>query len=145
MPAQAIKHTHAHAHLPLCDRCAATLTDTGTPDVSQFRPRGARILVDKLAPVGADQTQRTATGLFVPAQHERVRQVYGIEAHVIAIGDAIDPADISVGDRVIIDEFAGRAVWWGDRVLPYWIVGDGEVMLAITDSAVSSTASTKKP
>lgn len=120
----------------LCDRCAAALVDNGEPDVNQFRPRGARILVDKLAPVGADQTRRIDTDsgvtLFAPAQHERVRQVYGIEAHVIAIGDKIDPADISVGDRVIIDEFAGRAVWWGDRVLPYWVIGDGEVMLAIS-------------
>jgi len=121
---------------PLCDRCACAISDSGTPDISKFRPRGARILVDKLAPVGADQTRRIDTDsgvtLYAPAQHERTRQVYGIQAHVIAIGDAIDPADISVGDRVIIDEFAGRAVWWNDRVLPCWVIGEGEVMLAIT-------------
>lgn len=116
---------------PLCDRCAAALVDTGTPDIASFRLRGARIIVDKLAPVGADGTTRMESGLFTPAAHARVRQTYGIEAHVIAVGPAIDPDDVRVGDRVIIDEFGGRALWWGERALPYWIVGDGEIMVVL--------------
>jgi len=114
----------------LCDRCAVTLIASEF-DLSRLRLRGARILVDKLAPVGAANVERVTDHLFAPVQAARKRQTYGIEAHVLAIGPKIDPADIAVGDRVIIDEFGGRPLWWNDRVLPYWIVGEGEVMIAL--------------
>ena len=115
----------------LCDRCAATLIASESPSLSNLRLRGARILVDKLAPVGAATVERVTDHLFAPVQAARERQTYGIEAHVLAIGPGIDPTDIAPGDRVIIDEFGGRPLWWNDRTLPYWIVGDGEVMIAL--------------
>jgi len=129
---------------PLCDRCAGAMMDTGELDLSRLRLRGARILVDKVAPVGAASVERVTDHLFAPVQAARSRQTYGIEAYVIAVGPDIDPADISVGDRVIIDEFGGRAIWWGDRRLPYWIVGVGEVMIALgarVDAPASSQSS----
>lgn len=129
--------THA-AHL--CDRCVATLTPTGERDLASLRLRGARILVDKVAPVGAAQVERVSEHLFAPAQSARSRQVYGIIAHVLAIGPGIDPTDIAVGDRVIIDEFAGRPIWWDDRTLPYWIVGDSEIMMALGATAPAISA-----
>lgn len=117
---------------PICDRCAAVIVASEPLAVTDIRLRGARILVDKLAPVGADAVERVGTaGLFAPVQAARKRQVYGIEAFVLAVGPAIDPADIKVGDRVILDEFAGRPLWWNGRTLPYWIVGEGEVMLVV--------------
>jgi co-chaperonin GroES (HSP10) len=129
----------APATVALCDRCAVTLIASPAPALSSLRLRGARILVDKLAPVGAAQVERVATEsgvpLFAPVQASRARQTYGIEAHVLAIGPDIDPADIAVGDRIIIDEFGGRPLWWDDRTLPYWIVGEGEVMIAIARDA----------
>ena len=85
--------------------------------------------------------ERVTDHLFAPVQAARTRQTYGIEAIVIAIGPDIDPAEISVGDRVIIDEFGGRAIWWGDRRLPYWIVGDGEVMIALSSNGDAVTIS----
>ena len=100
-------------------------------DPSRLRLRGARLLVDKVGAVGASQERRVTSGLFMPAQTERIRRTYGIEARVLAVGPDIDPADIQVGDRVIIDEFGGRPIFWGNREQPYWIVGDGEVMIAI--------------
>jgi len=124
---------------PLCDRCAATMRPTGELDISRLRLRGARILVDKVAPVGAAVVERVTDHLFAPVQAARTRQTYGIEAYAVAIGPDIDPADISVGDRVIIDEFGGRAIWWGDRRLPYWIVGSGEVMIVLGDRTDSPT------
>ena len=117
---------------PLCDRCAVTLIASDAPDLSNLRLRGARILVDKLAPVGAAAVERVSDHLFAPVQSARERQTYGIEAHVLAVGPDIDPQDIAPGDRVIIDEFGGRPLWWNDRTLPYWIVGEGEVMIAIS-------------
>ena len=122
---------------PLCDRCAVTLIASPSPTLSSLRLRGARLLVDKLTPVGAAAVERVTDHLFAPAQAARERQTYGIEAHVLAIGPDIDPADIAVGDRVIIDEFGGRPLWWNDRTLPYWIVGEGEVMIAISPTVTS--------
>lgn len=115
----------------LCDRCAETLIVSDAPSIERLRLRGARILVDKLAPVGAATVERVTEHLFAPVRAARARQVYGIEARVLSVGPDIDPADIAVGDRVIIDEFAGRPIWWNDRVLPYWVVGEGEVMIAL--------------
>lgn len=86
--------------------------------------------------MGAAQDHQVSEHLFAPAQHERVRRTYGIEAHVLAIGPDIDPADIAVDDVVIIDEFAGRPLWWANQVLPYWIVGEGEVMIAVRKDGV---------
>lgn len=115
----------------LCDRCAAAMADSGALTLDRLRLRGARILVDKIAPVGADGIARMDSGLYAPAQHERVRQLYGIEAHVLAIGPDIDADDIAPGNRVILNEFAGQRLWWGDAALPYWIVGEGEVQVVV--------------
>lgn len=102
------------------------------PSLSQLRLRGARLLVDKFEAVGAATERMSDSGrLIIPALGERTRRTYGISARVLAIGPGIDPADIAVGDTIIIDEFGGRPLWWHDRTLPYWIVGIGEVMISL--------------
>ena len=116
----------------LCDRCAAAMADAGALTLDRLKLRGARILVDKVAPVTAD-VQHVSEHIVAPIASERTRQLYGVEARVLAIGPDIDTADIAPGDRVIIDEFAGRPIWWGDCALPYWIVGEGEVMVVLCE------------
>ncbi len=68
--------------------------------------------------------------LFIPVQDERVRRTYGIEGRVVLVGPTVTE-EIRVGDRVIIDEFAGRPLWWGTCMLPYWTVGEDEVMIVL--------------
>jgi len=119
---------------PLCDRCLATIGDGAMDlDLGRLKLRGARLLIDKVTPVGSSEEHIVGdAGLIIaPAANERVRRTYGIEGRVLAVGTDIDPDDVAINDRVIIDEFAGRPIFWGNRRLPYWIVGIGEVMVAI--------------
>ena len=117
---------------PLCDRCSVAMVPVEIPAIESLRLRGARLLIDKVAAVGSHGEHRVGDGtLFAPGGNERVRRTYGIEGLVMAVGPDIAPDDIQPGDRVIIDEFAGRPIFWNDRRLPWWIVGDSEVMIVL--------------
>jgi len=100
-------------------------------DLACLKLRGARLLVDKVVAIEDLDVRRVSEHVLAPANDARTRATYGIEARVLLVGPGIDPDDIRTGDRVIIDEFAGRPVFWNGRRLPYWIVGDGEVMIAL--------------
>jgi co-chaperonin GroES (HSP10) len=127
--------TAVEVGIGLCDRCGCTLTGSdAAPDIAMLKLRGARLLLDKVGAVGATQERRTEGGLFMPVQTERTRRTYGIEGCVVIVGPDVTE-DIRVGDRVIVDEFAGRPLWWGTSALPYWVVGEGEVMIVLRDAA----------
>jgi co-chaperonin GroES (HSP10) len=100
-------------------------------DLARIRLRGARVLIDKVRAPGFSQERKTASGIYLPAQSERVRSTYGLLARVIAVGPDIDPGDISPGDTVYIDEFGGRPLWWGGRAQPYWLAGEHEIMCVL--------------
>lgn len=123
----------------LCDRCAAAMTP-GDFSLDRLRLRGARLLVDKIVAVEDLDVRRVSEHILAPANDARTRATYGIEARVLACGPDISPEDIRVGDRVIIDEFAGRPIFWNDTALPYWIVGDGEVMVILRDDEAGDVA-----
>lgn len=109
-------------------------------DIRKIKLRGARLLLDKVRAPGFSQERKTSSGLFIPAQTERLRATYGLLARVLAIGPGIDPNEIKPGDTVYIDEFGGRPLWWGSVVQPYWIAGDHEIMCVLRPETAEDMA-----
>lgn len=86
------------------------------------------MLCDKVRPAGSGDDIKSEGGVFLPAEASRIRSSYGMRAHVLAVGPAVDSKDIHPGCDIIMDEFGGRPIWDDGHELPLWIVGESEVM-----------------
>lgn len=100
-------------------------------DLSKFRLRGARILTTTPQVIGHDGTQhKIGDGLlYAPARGHANSTTFGVEATVKLIGP--DVVDISVGDRVIVNEFAGTPIVVDGTEQPYRLMGVNEVAAVI--------------
>lgn len=95
-----------------------------------LEPRPGRLIVNRPRPLQEEGPRKLRSGLYAPAQEERVRREFGCSALVLKVC-ATDTHGIAPGDEVIIPEYGGTPLYW-DRELPYWIIGEGDVMAVIT-------------
>jgi hypothetical protein len=100
--------------------------------VDTIRLRGARLLCDKVRPVGSGEDVKIGS-LYTPAQSTRNRASYGMRAHVLRVGPGVKET-IPEGSDILIDEFGGRPIWDDGHELPLWIVGESEVMGVLSEA-----------
>ena len=102
-------------------------------DLSKVRLRGSRLIINKPRPFGPDDVHKVGDGtLFAPAISRRLAQTYGHEATVALVGPGCKE-EFSVGDKIIVNEFAGTPINIDNQELPYWLVGEEEVACVISE------------
>ncbi len=112
-----------------------TVVDTPRDEVELWRgfidayhPMRGRLVVTK-PKVQEIQESRT---IIIPDTAKRVDKEFGLECQVLKTHPDID-IPVSVGDTIIIPEFAGTPIVLGVEV-PFWSLGEGDIMAVITDA-----------
>ena len=104
-------------------------------NTNTIRLKGARLLCNKVRPVGTAKDAKSEGGLFLPEQSTRARASYGVRATVLSVGPKVIDPDLRPGVEIIMDEFGGRPIFDEGRELPLWLVGESEVMVVLDETS----------
>lgn len=103
-------------------------------DLSKFRLRGARLLTTTPQVIGHDGTDHKISDglLYAPARGHANSETFGVEVKVMLVGPGVPKDDVAVGDRVLVNEFAGTPIVVEGVEQPYRLVGINEVAAVLS-------------
>lgn len=99
-------------------------------DLDKIKPTSGRLVVTKPSPLTEGGIHKLDSEvLYTPSHSAEHRRQYGVKCKVLRI--APDVHECSVGDTIIIGEFAGTPIYDEDRELPYWLIGEGQIIAVL--------------
>ncbi len=100
--------------------------------LDRLNPCPGRVLVSKPEVSAYHSGRQLDSGVIIPDIAARVLREFGLICTIFKVGPGVDP-DIVPGTQAIISEFSGKPIFIG-REVPYWILGEDEIMLIIADA-----------